>query len=112
MLETSRDVLNWTLAISLASLIFFLCWTIYYFIAALRRGLRVIKTAENILAKAENLLDSIKSKLSNSASYILMFGELVQKLSHLVKDHRRASRYNDEDEFTDRPPSSSKKKDS
>lgn len=89
MFETSRDILNWVLAASAGVLVFFLCWSLYYFIAAAQRIFRLIKHVEQGVEKAENLIDLIKDKFSGSASYLMILGELLKRGVSLAKNRRQ-----------------------
>lgn len=97
MFETSGDILNLVLAISIAALAFFLCLGLYYVITVFRKGLNLVKKGEDIIGKIEMVLDLVKNKVSSSASYIFTLGELVKKVSSLIRDKRK-DRYEDEEE--------------
>lgn len=79
MFETSRDILNWVLALSAASLAFFLCWSLYYLIASAQRIFRLIKQVERGVSKAEDLIDLVRNKVSGSAAYLSVLGELLKR---------------------------------
>lgn len=79
MFETSRDILNLVMSLSIAVLVFFICWALYYFIASAQRIFRLIKHVETGVEKAEALLDLIKEKISNSSSYLMILGEILKR---------------------------------
>lgn len=106
MFETSRDILNWVLAASAGALAFFLCWSLYYFIASAQRIFRLIKNVEQGVAKAEALLDLIKDKISGSASYLMILGEILKRGVEFAKSKRR----NDDDFDDEEAPTKSKKR--
>jgi hypothetical protein len=89
MFETSRDILNLVLSASIGVLVFFLCWSLYYFIASAQRIFRLIKHVEQSVGKAEALLDLVKEKISGSASYLMILGELFKKGVEFAKSRRR-----------------------
>ncbi len=97
MFETSTDILNWVVSLSVLAVAFFICFGLYSVITTFRKGMRIVKKAENIIYKVENLLDLIKSKISSSASYLYMVTELVKKVSKIVKNKKTENR-EDEDE--------------
>jgi len=107
MFETSRDILNWVLAASAGVLAFFICWSLYYFIAAAQRIFRLIKHVEQGVEKAETLIDLIKEKVSGSASYLMILGELLKRGMDFAKE-RGQRRYSADDKET--PPRTKKKK--
>ena len=88
MFETSTDILNWAISLSVLAVAFFICYGLYLLITTLRKGMKIIKLAENIVHKAENLLDLIKNKISSSASYLYMVTELIKKVSKIVKNKK------------------------
>lgn len=79
MLESSKDILNLVAAISIATLVFFLCWALYYIISTARSGFKVVRKVERGVDKAESLIDLVKEKISSSASYFMILSNLVQK---------------------------------
>jgi 1,4-dihydroxy-2-naphthoate octaprenyltransferase len=86
LFQTSGDILHLVLAACIAVLTFFLCWALYYFISSVQRIHRVIKKVEAGVDKAEQLMDMIKDKVHNSASYVMMAGEIIKKVSELAKN--------------------------
>ena len=100
MFETSTDILNWVLAISALTLTFFLCWALYYFIASAQRIFRLIKHIEQSIEKAEALLDLIKEKVNNSASYLMILGELLKKGIEFAKERTKRHFSENDDDFS------------
>jgi biopolymer transport protein ExbB/TolQ len=95
MFNTSGDILNWVLAISVAALSFFLCWAIYYFIASIQGIYRLIKKVESGISKAEEILDIAKNKLKNSSAYFTILAEVAKRAMEMVgrrRDKRAADR--------------------
>lgn len=88
MFETSRDILNWVLAVSIGVLAFFLCWSLYYFIASAQRIFKLVKQIERGVTKAEHLIDFIQQKISGSASYMVIIGELIKRGMEFAKSRR------------------------
>ena len=90
MFATSHDILNWVLAASSGVLVFFLCWSLYYFIASAQRIYRLIKQVEKGVTKAESLMDLIREKISSSASYLAVFGEILKRGMEFAKDRKES----------------------
>lgn len=90
MFATSHDILNWVLAVSSGVLVFFLCWSLYYFIASAQRIYRLIKQVEKGVTKAESVLDLIREKISSSASYISVFGEILKRGMEFAKERKES----------------------
>lgn len=98
MFETSRDILNWVLAVSIGVLAFFLCWSLYYFIASAQRIFKLIKQVEKGVSKAEELIELIEKKIAGSASYMVILGELIKRGMEFAKNRRGKNDYDDDDE--------------
>lgn len=79
MFSTSTDILNLVLAISIAVLTFFLCTALYYLISSIRKTQRIIKAAETIIVKTNDLINLAKDKIKNSSTYLVLLGELFKK---------------------------------
>ncbi len=111
MFETSVDILNWAITLSVLAIAFFICWGLYYIINTFRRGVKIVRKAENIVGKFESLLDLIKNKISSSASYLYMVTELVKKISQMMKDKKTDKKEEDENyEYEVKPKKRGKKK--
>jgi len=105
MFNSSRDILNLVLAVCAAGLTVFICWSLYYLIATLRSVYKVIKQIESTIIKvgeltkylqdkieagaqimegindkANNLFHTIKDKLSNTGSYLMIIGEVLKRI--------------------------------
>ncbi len=86
MFETSRDLLNIVLAVSVASVAFFLSWSLFYVALSLHHAYKVAREARDI---AKNLKDStklLKDRIESSASYIALIAEGVKKIMEFMKD--------------------------
>lgn len=79
MFTTSSDLLNLSISIAVIAIAIFLCWTLYYLIANLRRVNKISKQMENMVNKSNSLLDLIKSKVKQSGSYIFLLGKLIDR---------------------------------
>ena len=97
MLETSKDILNLVAAFSIATLVFFICWALYYIIASGKRTFHLIKRIESGVEKAESLIDLIKDKVSSSASYLMILSNLIKKGFDFVEQKQENKRSARED---------------
>jgi hypothetical protein len=89
MFTTSRDVLNLVLSICITAFTFFLCWSLYYFIASVRNIHRLIKRIEDGVTKAEEIIALVKDKLKNSSVYLMILGELAKKAIEFIQTKRQ-----------------------
>lgn len=86
MFETSKDVLNIVIAISVLGLAAFTCWAIYYFARILQQVFKVAREMRDRLHKLDELIKAIKEKIEHSTSYLLLISEGVKKLVEVIKD--------------------------
>lgn len=86
MFETSKDLLNIAIAISVAGFAFFVCWAIYYFARIMAQVFGIIKDMRSRLHRIDELIKTFKEKIEHSTSYLLLIGEGVKKLVEVIKD--------------------------
>lgn len=86
MFETSKDILNIVLAISIASISFFFCWGLYYLVMSGRQVFKLISSLKERLDKIDEAVTAFKHKVESSTSYLLLIGEGVKKLVELMKE--------------------------
>lgn len=79
MFSTSADILNFVLATSIVTLTVFLCVALFYIISSFRKTQKIIRAAENIITKTDDLLSLVKDKVKNSGTYIMLLGEVLKK---------------------------------
>ena len=103
MLETSKDLLNILIGVSVASFAFFVCWALFYLVMILRKGYQATKEITDFVAslkeklnKFESLLTTIEEKIKSSTSYIpiIMKGvtELVSYISNKKETKKEKTR--------------------
>jgi|AntRauTorckE6833_2_1112554.scaffolds.fasta_scaffold00060_8 hypothetical protein len=97
MFETSGDILNLVIAISVLALTGFLVWTIYYVVASLRKVYKIVHELDHGVKKALETIDSIKSKVNKSTSYLYVAGEVAKNVVNLMKD--KISKDDDEEDI-------------
>lgn len=86
MFNTSRDILNLVLAISIAGLSVFICWALYYLIASLRSVYKAIKEIEVVIQKVGDLTRLIKDKVESGAAVFNHLSEKANDLCQTIKD--------------------------
>jgi hypothetical protein len=85
MLETSKDVLNIVIAVSVFGVSFFVCWALYYFVMILRQMFKGVQEVKNIINRVDETIKAFKEKIESSASYLFLIGEGVKKMVDLMK---------------------------
>jgi hypothetical protein len=91
MFETSKDVLNISIALGVLSLAGFGSWAIYYFARILQQGFKIIKEMRDRISKLDELIKALKEKIEHSTSYLLLIGEGVKKLVEVAKKYSEKS---------------------
>ncbi len=79
-LETSKDILNLSLAISVFGLAFLLGWILVYFIVIIRRMVQILAGVEQSLRKVEDFMTAAREKLDHSTSYLSMLAMGAKEL--------------------------------
>lgn len=86
MFDSSRDILNLVLAVCIAGFTVFFCWSLYYLIATLRSVYKVIKQIELTVQKVGDLTQYLQTKIEAGAQAIEGLGDKVNSLFHTLKD--------------------------
>ncbi len=84
MFETSKDILNITIAVSVFGVAFFLCWGMYYVNMSLKQIFGAVREMRDRFHKIDELVKAIKEKVEHSTSYLFLIGEGVKKLVDVV----------------------------
>ncbi len=92
MFDTSRDILNIVIAVSIAGFTFFVCWAIFYFIMMLRQSFKIVKEMRQRLLKIDEVINLVKEKIQSSTSYLVLIGEGVKKLLEMVNAKKQESK--------------------
>lgn len=79
-LETSKDILNLALALSVFGLAFLMGWILVYVIMMIRRLLNIFTGVEQSLKKVEDFLGAAREKLDHSSSYLAMLATGAREL--------------------------------
>ncbi len=98
MFETSKDILNISIAVAVVAVAIFICWTMYYLVSNLRRINRISQKVEKGVMKVDGLIDLIKSKVKQSSSYFFLFSKLAERAMDYFSSRRRPSRDEEEDD--------------
>lgn len=100
MFESSRDILNLTLALSAAVLTFFICWLLYYIVSIFRDMRNVVRDVTKTIEKFNSVLDFAKEKISSVSAVFPLVIKATEKIIETVgafKEKRQARRTADKD---------------
>ena len=84
MFETSRDVLNLTLALCCIFISVFLCWLLYYMISTIKKTHDVINFFSKTIVSINEFFSELKQKTHSSMAYFRLFGVLTEKFINYV----------------------------
>lgn len=90
MLETSKDILNLSLAISVFGLAFLIGWILVYFLLIIKRLVKILESVENSMLKVSEFMNVAKAKLENSASYISILATGTRELVNYLISKRQS----------------------
>lgn len=90
-LESSRDILNLSLAISVFGLACLIGWILVYCLLIIRRMVKILSGLEQAMAKVAAFVDTAKDKLEHSASYLSVLAMGAKELAAYFM-HKRAKR--------------------
>lgn len=79
-LETSKDILNLSLAVSVFGLAFLVGWMLVYGILIIRRLVRLLGTIEERIRKLDDFLAAVREKVEHSTSYLSVVALGVKEL--------------------------------
>lgn len=89
-LNSSQDILNISLAISVFGLAFLIGWILIYFLLIIRRLVKILEGVESSLNKVSEFINSAKAKLDNSASYLSILATGAKELvSYFINTRQR-----------------------
>ena len=91
-LETSKDILNLSLAVSVFGLAVLLGWILVYFIMIIRRLVQILSGVEESLRKVEDFMAAAREKLEHSTSYLSMLAVGAKELvSYFMEKQAKTS---------------------
>ncbi|MFH1867311.1 MAG: hypothetical protein ABIJ81_04505 [Patescibacteria group bacterium] len=87
-LESSKDILNLSIALSVFGLAFLFGWILVYFLIIIRRLVKILQGVEQSMRKLEDFFSAAKEKLEHSASYLSMLAVGAKELVRYFIDKR------------------------
>ncbi len=87
MIETSKDLLNIIIAISVFGFTVLTCLAIFYLSMVLRQSFKIVQEMRDRLHKVDEVVKTLKEKIEHSTSYLMLIGEGVKKLVEVIKEH-------------------------
>ena len=88
MFETSRDLLNITLAGAVGLFTLFLCWMMFYFIKTLRNVSTITTGIKDKMETIDKILHLVKEKLEKGSNHMAMVADSAIKLVGYFMDKK------------------------
>jgi hypothetical protein len=88
MFSTSKDILSLTLAVSIAALTGFLCWVLYYLIAALRDIRHITGSIRERFDAIWDFLNHTKAKMETTATAATAVSQAAIEVVRYVKEKK------------------------
>jgi hypothetical protein len=79
MLQTSGDILNIVIAVSVALLVLFVCWGLFYLVMAVRNIYKISKEAREGFSKVSEILSRTKEQVENGTFYLSLISGGIKK---------------------------------
>lgn len=99
MFETSGDILNLVLAISIALLTVFLCWLLFVITQGIRRILSILDEVKGLINsihekvdRAEKLFNTLEEKVKNFSSLLPLIMSGINKVIDVLRNRREKKR--------------------
>lgn len=92
MLETSKDVLNILLGVSVLMLAIWLSWVLYQVGKTLQNINRAMSMVQQVAASAHQLIDKLKEKTSNLGTYLALIAKGGEQIFDFVRERRASAR--------------------
>ncbi len=94
MFNTSKDILNLSIALAVIILTFFTARFLFYLIQNLRRLKNIGDGIEEAVNKTNELIDLIKNRFKSSSSHLLLLVNLIEKALEYFKDKKKSKKSN------------------
>lgn len=88
MLETSKDVLNILLGVSVLMLAIWLSWVLYQVGKTLQNINKAMSMVQQVAESAHQLIDKLKEKTSNLGTYLALIAKGGEQIFDFVKERR------------------------
>ncbi len=89
-IETSKDLLFVVIAFCILWVTIFICWILYYLIRTTKRINDTVKSAKDKIDRVGEVIDLLKKKINEGASYVGAMVEGVIKLSEYFKERGKS----------------------
>jgi len=98
ILETSKDVLNLSIAFSVVLVTSFVCWLLYYVIATVREARQVIVDVRRKINIVEEAIVSIRAKLESGVSALTVAAaSMKQVIGYFMEKRAEAAERREEE---------------
>ena len=85
---SSRDILNYALALSVVTITVLVAWILVYIIRLFRQVEKVVSETTAAVQKLTSVLDFVKEKISGAAALVPLVIKGVEKIVEMVKTRK------------------------
>ena len=89
LIQSSGDVLNIIIGISILALTFFVCWVLYYVARSFYNLFKITKEARDGVVKAREVLELLKKRLSSTLALVHFVEEISHKALDMVQSYTK-----------------------
>jgi hypothetical protein len=86
---TSKDLLFFILAVSVAVLTVFLVWVLYYIVMIMKDAYRAVKDVQRKLTALDEMIATLKENLTHSTTSLRLMADVVGKIFTFIRDRRQ-----------------------
>lgn len=87
-LDTSKDLLNVALAISVFGIAFILGWILIYFLIIIHHLIKLVESIENKVKKVDEFVAIVRQKMDSVSSYLPMLAIGIKELVSFFVDKK------------------------
>jgi hypothetical protein len=109
MFETSQDILNWAIAVSVVAVAISMVWAMAYVIGMLRTVSELNRRVRNAIEGFTVVMAHLQDKLQSTAGYLPMIVQAVTRLVDYFMKQRAERRASDDTYSSSQPPKPRKK---
>jgi hypothetical protein len=84
-IQNSGDILNIVIAVSIALLVFFICWGLFYMVMVFRNISKITQDTRKGFSRVSEILTLVKEQVENGTFYFSLVSEALKKGVEFLK---------------------------
>ena len=86
IIQNSGDILNIVIAVSIALLVLFICWGLFYVVMTVRNFYKISKETREGFSKVSEILSRAKEQVENGTFYLSLAKEGIEKGVNILRE--------------------------